>query len=182
MNIRDGTEKGLPCPQDTSVLYVPCQRMLHPAWQKDTGTPLVIFLLKSSALRGITFKYPALYQSIQAESQILVIFSKILPDLYSLLTSPEQEVEALLTSVTTHWFYKFPQRWQLCHKRVLYFCKRLLISNTCFFLASRIKGITACSCCCSTARRTRCKAKKSYKGEFSACLSLFTTEIINLFS
>ena len=113
---------------------------------------------------------------------ILVIFGKILPDLYSFLTSPEQKVEVLLQAVRTHKYYKFPHRWQLYHKKG-FFCKQLLISNTCFVLASRIKGKTACSCscscCCSTARRTRCK-KVSCRREFSARLSLFTTEIINL--
>jgi hypothetical protein len=37
--------------------------------ERAAGAPLVVFLLKSSALGGITFKYPALYQSTQAESQ-----------------------------------------------------------------------------------------------------------------
>jgi hypothetical protein len=37
--------------------------------EKAAAAPLVVFLLKSSALRGITFKYPALYQSTKAERQ-----------------------------------------------------------------------------------------------------------------
>jgi len=37
--------------------------------ERAAGSPLVVFFVKSSALRGITFKYPALYQSTQAERQ-----------------------------------------------------------------------------------------------------------------
>jgi len=37
--------------------------------EKAAASPFVVLLLKSSSLRGITFKYPAHYQRTQAERQ-----------------------------------------------------------------------------------------------------------------
>lgn len=117
MNIRDGTEKGFPSLKTRVCFMSHVSECCIQQGKKSRRISLGTISFKFVSVARYYFEISCPLSKHSCRTPILATFSKILPDLYSLLTSLELDVKVFLTAVTTHWFYKFPHRWQLYHKK-----------------------------------------------------------------